>query len=161
MELVPGFVLFLQPFAISMTTPTFDSLTTLMTGWLFASRRTVTRMILAAGETPTSTTRPTIACLAQLADRSTHPELAIGLLTTLCKHRENERFHVIADNLYGGQSVLNCLPKNCDLTSRLLELELHTNLPKACLKRVFLVFSDSRGESFVGWSHRRLACHRC
>jgi hypothetical protein len=33
-----------------MTTPTFDSLSTLVTGWVFASRRTVTRMILAAGD---------------------------------------------------------------------------------------------------------------
>ncbi|MCO6048170.1 transposase, partial [Aeoliella sp. ICT_H6.2] len=51
MELVPGFVALLQPFAMTMTAPTFDSLTTIMAGWVFASRRTVTRMILAAGET--------------------------------------------------------------------------------------------------------------
>lgn len=51
MELVPGFVALLQPFAMTMTAPTFDSLTTIVTGWVFASRRTVTRMILAAGET--------------------------------------------------------------------------------------------------------------
>ena len=42
------------------------------------------------------------------------------LLATLCKHRENLRFHAIADSTYGGQSVLNYLPKHCDLTSRLL-----------------------------------------
>jgi len=51
MELVPGFVALLQPFVSTMTAPTFDSLTTIVTGWVFASRRTVTRMILAAGET--------------------------------------------------------------------------------------------------------------
>jgi hypothetical protein len=32
-----------------MTAPTFDSLITVLTGWVFASRRTVTQMILAAG----------------------------------------------------------------------------------------------------------------
>ena len=49
MELVPGFVQLLQPLASTMTAPTFDSLMTVLTGWVFASRRTVTRMILAAG----------------------------------------------------------------------------------------------------------------
>jgi hypothetical protein len=32
-----------------MTTPTFQSLMTVLTGWVFASKRTMTRMILAAG----------------------------------------------------------------------------------------------------------------
>lgn len=50
----------------------------------------------------------------------TRPELAVDLLATLCKHRENKRFHAVADSTYGGQSVLNYLPENCDLTSRLL-----------------------------------------
>jgi len=49
MELVPGFVQLLQPLTLAMTAPTFDSWMTLVTGWVFASRRTVTRMILAAG----------------------------------------------------------------------------------------------------------------
>jgi hypothetical protein len=49
MELVPGFLQLLQPLASTMTAPTFDSLITVLTGWVFASRRTVTRMILAAG----------------------------------------------------------------------------------------------------------------
>lgn len=50
MELVPGFIQLLQPLASTMTMPTFDSLTTLVTGWVFARRRTVTRMIVAAGD---------------------------------------------------------------------------------------------------------------
>ena len=29
-------------------------------------------------------------------------------------------FHVLADSAYGGQNVLCELPKNCDLTSRML-----------------------------------------
>jgi hypothetical protein len=33
----------------TMNAPTFASLTTVLTGWVFAGRRTVTRMILAAG----------------------------------------------------------------------------------------------------------------
>lgn len=49
MELVPGFMDLLQGLSGTMTTPTFHSLTTLVTGWVFASKRTVTRMILAAG----------------------------------------------------------------------------------------------------------------
>lgn len=39
----------LQGLSVTMTRPTFHSLVTVLTGWVFASRRTVTRMILAAG----------------------------------------------------------------------------------------------------------------
>jgi hypothetical protein len=49
----------------------------------------------------------------------TRPELAVSLLKTLCQHRQNRRFHVVADSAYGGASVLSNLPHNCDLTSRL------------------------------------------
>jgi hypothetical protein len=49
-ELVPGFVLLLQELSATMTAPSFASLTTVLTGWVFASRRTVTQMILAAGD---------------------------------------------------------------------------------------------------------------
>jgi hypothetical protein len=48
-DLVPGFVSLLQGLAVTMTAPSFVSLTTILTGWVFAGRRTVTRMILAAG----------------------------------------------------------------------------------------------------------------
>lgn len=47
------------------------------------------------------------------------PELAVQLLGILCGHRKNRRFHVLADSAYGGASVLQKLPRNCDLTSRL------------------------------------------
>lgn len=50
MELVPGLMALLQGLSATMTAPTFDSFTTLASGWVFASRRTVTRMICAAGE---------------------------------------------------------------------------------------------------------------
>ncbi|MBI3872342.1 MAG: transposase, partial [candidate division Zixibacteria bacterium] len=50
----------------------------------------------------------------------TRPELAVEMLALLCQARKSRHFHVIADSAYGGQSVLNHLPKNCDLTSRLL-----------------------------------------
>jgi hypothetical protein len=50
----------------------------------------------------------------------TRPELAVEMLSLLCRARKSRHFHVIADSAYGGQSVLNHLPKNCDLTSRLL-----------------------------------------
>jgi SRSO17 transposase len=49
----------------------------------------------------------------------TRPELAVEMLRILCGHRQNRRFHAIADSAYGGQSVLCELPANCDLTSRL------------------------------------------
>jgi hypothetical protein len=48
MELVPGFVVLVQGLSATMTAPTFDSF---VTGWVFAGRRTVTRMIVAAGST--------------------------------------------------------------------------------------------------------------
>lgn len=51
MELVPGFMAFVQGLSATMTAPSFASLTTVLTGWVFASRHTVTRMILAAGDT--------------------------------------------------------------------------------------------------------------
>ena len=52
--------------------------------------------------------------------RRTRPELAVELLRVVCQHRQNRRFHAVADSTYGGHSVLACLPDNCDLTSRLL-----------------------------------------
>jgi hypothetical protein len=48
MSLVPSFIDLLQPFAAVMTGPTFNTLLTLLAGWVFARRRTVTGMILAA-----------------------------------------------------------------------------------------------------------------
>jgi hypothetical protein len=219
MELVPGFGLLLQGLSATMTAPTFASLTTVLTGWVFASRRTITRIILRAGASagkhfssyhrlfsaarwspdavglavfdllapwlgenivlalddtlarkrglkvfgagmhhdPLLSTRKTAVmnwghswvvlgalvkfpfrrdryfCLpilcrlylnreaAQCARRvyRTRPELAVEILTLLCHHRKNQRFHVVADSLYGGKSVLLQLPANCDLTSRL------------------------------------------
>lgn len=221
MELVPGFLGLLQGLSATMTAPTFASLTTIVTGWVFARRHTLTRMILAAGDVAEkhfssyhrlfSTARwsldamglavfdllqpflgsvvllgldDTLArkrglkmfgtgmhhdpllssrgkaitnwghswvvlgvivelpfrrghyyCLPILfrlylnkksagkhrrADR-TRPELAVALLELLCNHRKNQRFHVVADSAYGGQSVLCFLPTNCDLTSRLVK----------------------------------------
>jgi len=220
MDLVPGFMRMLQPLATTMTTPTFDSFVTVLAGWVFASRRTVTRMILAAGESaekhyssyhrlfsaarwsldavglavfdliepwlgdhvmlavddtlarkrglkmfgcgmhhdPLLSSRGKAVmnwghswvvlgviveapfrpghyyCLPILfrlylgkalaaAHRRvyrTRPELAVQLLGALCNHWKNKRFHAVADSAYGGQSVLNYLPANCDLTSRVL-----------------------------------------
>ena len=47
-SLVPSFLDLLQPLSFAMTCPTFDSFLTVLTGWVFARRRTVTGMILAA-----------------------------------------------------------------------------------------------------------------
>ena len=49
MALVPSFLALLQPLAGVMTAPSFASFVTLLTGWVFARRRTVTRLIVAAG----------------------------------------------------------------------------------------------------------------
>lgn len=49
MSLVPSFIDLLQPFALAMTVPTFDSFLAIVSGWIFARRRTITGMILAAG----------------------------------------------------------------------------------------------------------------
>jgi hypothetical protein len=60
----------------------------------------------------------------------TKPELAVEMLRIICRHRQNKRFHVIADSAYGGESVLSHLPSNCDLTSRLrLDARLHDAPP--------------------------------
>jgi hypothetical protein len=56
----------------------------------------------------------------------TRPELAVEMLELLCGSRAGRRFHLLADSAYGGQSVLNQLPSNCDLTSRvLMDARLH------------------------------------
>lgn len=221
MELVPGFVQLLQPLASTMTAPTFDSLMTVLTGWVFASRRTVTRMILVAGSSagkhyssyhrvfsaarwsldavglvvfdliqpylgevamlaiddtlarkrglkmfgcgmhhdPLLSSRSktitnwghswvVLGVIVELPFRKGHyfclpilfrlylnkqkaqkhrrayrkrTELAVEMLGVLCKHRENQRFHVVGDSAYGGKTVLCRLPTNCDLTSRLVK----------------------------------------
>jgi len=48
MFLVPSFVELLQPLSCVMTTPSFNSFQTILLGWVFAPRRTVTGMLLAA-----------------------------------------------------------------------------------------------------------------
>lgn len=221
MDLVPGFVGLLQELSVAMTAPTFATWTTIVTGWVFAPRRTVTRMILVAGDAagkhfssyhrvfsaarwsldalgfavfallepflgdvvrlalddtlarkrglkmfgtgmhhdPLLSSRSKVVTnwghswvvlgvIVELPFRPGHfyclpilfrlylnkqsaakhrrayrtrPELAVELLELLCQHREHQRFHVIADSAYGGQSVLCHLPCNCGLTSRLLK----------------------------------------
>ena len=48
MTLVSSFLGLVQQLAFVMTVPTFDTFVTVLTGWVFARRRTVTGMILAA-----------------------------------------------------------------------------------------------------------------
>lgn len=227
MTLVSSFIESLQQVSFVMTQPTFDSFLTLLTGWVFAGRRTVTGMIVSAGAVkdgsssrgakhhsayhrvfaaarwsldelglavfglilpwigegtiflalddtlarkrglkifgvgmhhdPLLSTRKTaimnwghswvvlgvivrlpfcrsrVFCLPVLfrlyvskktAEKKrlayrTRPQLAVEMLHRLCNAHEHRRFHTIADSAYGGQSVLNHLPGNCDLTSRL------------------------------------------
>lgn len=221
MTLVPSFLTLLQPLAAVMTAPSFANFSTILVGWVFAPRRTVTGMIVAAGvagvrhhsifhrffararwspdalglavfalierwlgedaallalddtlarkrgvkmfgagmhHDPLISSRGKALvnwghdwvilgvvvrlpfcrhrhfCLPILfrlylnkaaAKRHrrvyrTRPELAVEMLQVLCSARKNRQFHAIADSAYGGQSVLNHLPANCDLTSRLL-----------------------------------------
>lgn len=49
MCLVNSFEALMQPLAALMTQPSFSNFVTLITGWVFANRRTVTQMIVAAG----------------------------------------------------------------------------------------------------------------
>jgi DDE superfamily endonuclease len=49
MELVTSFAVVLQSLAPVMTAPSFQTWTTMVTGWVFARRRAVTQMIVAAG----------------------------------------------------------------------------------------------------------------
>lgn len=49
MSLLPSFAQLLQPFFVEMTAPTYASLLTLLGGWIFARRHTVTGALLAAG----------------------------------------------------------------------------------------------------------------
>ena len=221
MSLVTSFVVLLQPLALVMTGPSFENLVTILAGWTFAPKRTVTAMLQAAGavgwkhhsafhrlfasarwsrdrlglvvfDILTAWLGEGVVMLALddtlarkrglkmfgvgmhhdplLSSRSkaitnwghswvvlgviirfplwperafclpilfrlylnkkaaarhrrtyrTRPELAVEMLTLLCQARKSRRFHVVADSAYGGQSVLNWLPTNCDLTSRLL-----------------------------------------
>jgi SRSO17 transposase len=221
MNLLTSFEFLLQELAVVMTQPSFQNFVTIVTGWVFARRRTVTGMLVAAGmagqrhhsafhrffaegawsldalglavfrmleallpdqeillavddtlarkrglkvfgvgmhHDPLLSSRgkaitnwghswvvlgviaqfplwPKRAfCLPilfrlylnhQAAERAgrtyrTRPELAVEMLRILCGHRKNRRFHAICDSAYGGQSVLCCLPANCELTSRLV-----------------------------------------
>lgn len=233
MTLVPSFVDLMQPLAAVMTAPTFVNLVTILTGWAFAPRRTITGMIVAAqavdrkhhgtfhrlfanaswsldamGLAVFGLIEPFLDAAASvvmlglddtlarkrglktfgvgghhdpmLSSRKTavmnwghswvvlsvivklpfchkryfalpilfrlylnkksaarhrrvyrkRPELAVEMLHVLCSARGNRRFHAVADTTYGGQSVLNELPDNCDLTSRLhLDARLHAAPP--------------------------------
>ena len=61
----------------------------------------------------------------------TRPELAVEMLRVLASERKTLDFHVVADSLYGGKSVLGQLPANCDLTSRLhLDARLYDAPPE-------------------------------
>lgn len=221
MELVPGFLVLVQGLSSTLTAPSFASLTTVLTGWVFAGRHTITRMILAAGSgaekhfssyhrlfsaarwsldavglavfdlmepflgnvtllalddtlcrkrglkmfgtgmhhDPLLSSRGksitnwghswvVLGVIVELPFRRRHyyclpilfrlylnkksadkhrrvyrtrPELAVEMLNVLCNQRKGRRFQAIADSAYGGQSVLCCLPANCDLTSRLVK----------------------------------------
>ena len=152
---------------MTRTAPTFDSLTTVWTGGVFARRHTITRRILAAGDVARKHCSSS-AAKHRRASR-TRPELAVEMLTLLCHHRKPRHFHVVADSAYGGQSVLCHLPTNCDLTSRLLKDARLYAAPHRALRVVAVeavrggrgqeVFSstcsDATAEQIRGWSATR------
>jgi hypothetical protein len=49
LSLVPSFLALVQPLDWAMGAPSFRSFLTILTGWIFASRRTITGMLVAAG----------------------------------------------------------------------------------------------------------------
>lgn len=49
MDLVSSFVVLLQELAVNMSAPSLANLQTIVTGWVFARRRTITGMLVAAG----------------------------------------------------------------------------------------------------------------
>jgi len=48
----------------------------------------------------------------------TKPELAVQLVSALCRHFPARKFHLQADSAYAGQHVLKNLPPDCRLTAR-------------------------------------------
>jgi len=97
---------FVQGLSSTMTAPTFASLTTVLTGWVFAGRRTVTRMILAAGSTADkhyssyhrlfSAARWSLDAVGLAVLSLTEPFLGevvmLGLDDTLCRKRGMKMF---------------------------------------------------------------------
>lgn len=49
----------------------------------------------------------------------TRPQLAVEMVRKLCAQRPTRRFHLLGDAVYGGRSVRDRLPPQCDLTSTL------------------------------------------
>ena len=49
MTLVPSFLELVHPWSWAMTTPSFANFLTVLTGWVFAPRRTITGILVAAG----------------------------------------------------------------------------------------------------------------
>jgi DDE superfamily endonuclease len=221
MSLVASFLVLVQPLSEAFTAPSFRNFLTLLTGWLFAQRRTVTGCLLAAGAVGSKhhsvfhrffsraawsldalglllfdlllawlpldgtiylTLDDTLACkrgrhmfgvgffrdplksgktlsisslghdwvtlcvvvnLPCCPDRvfslpllfrlyigpkvcpktnqvyKTRPQLAVEMLALLCAHAKKRGFHLLVDGAYNGETVLNHLPENCDLTTRL------------------------------------------
>jgi len=49
----------------------------------------------------------------------------------LCEAHPDRRFHLVADSLYSGKSVVNLLPENCQFTGRIhLDAQLFELPPK-------------------------------
>jgi len=64
------------------------------------------------------------------------PELAVELVQLLSEHFPDQRFHLLGDTNYGGESVLAHLPANFELTSRLMpQTGLHEPLRERSVGR--------------------------
>jgi hypothetical protein len=67
----------------------------------------------------------------QEQDDRTRSQLLVELLTLLCQAHPTRQFHVLVDGGYSGQSVLQHLPGNCDLSGKcLLDAALFATPPQ-------------------------------
>ena len=94
MELVPSFVCLLQGLSRAMTAPTHASWVTILTGWVLASRRTVTRMILVAGDAA----EKHFSSYHRVFSAARWSLDALGLAVFDCRHPNRYRLDVVVES---------------------------------------------------------------
>ena len=130
MTLVHSFLALVQPLAEHMTRPSFANLRVILTGWVFAQRRTITGIIVAAG--------------------------VAGHLHHSIVHRFFARAQWSLDAL--GLAVLNLIERWVDADATVL-LALDDTLARKRGRKTFGVgmhhdpLISSRGKALVNWGH--------
>ena len=99
MSLVPSFLDLLQPLSCVMTCPTFESFLTVLSGWAFARRRTVTGMILAAGAVGTGHKHHSAYHRVFAAARWSLDELGLAVFGLILPLLEGEVLLAVDDTL--------------------------------------------------------------